>query len=91
METNATKLDPTAPVERLLYPLTEVRKMLGGLSHSGLYNLFASGAIRVTKIGRRSYVTAEEIRAYVDRISGHGPDEEGTPARDGEGHREAAA
>lgn len=91
METNATNPDPTAHVERLLYPLPEVRKMLGDLSHSGLYKLFGSGAIRVTKIGRRSYVTAEEIRAYVDRISGQVPDDEGTPARGGAGHREAAA
>ena len=91
METNATNPDPTAPVERLLYPLPEVRKMLGDLSHSGLYKLFGSGAIRVTKIGRRSYVTAEEIRTYVARISGQAPDEESRPARADEAHREAAA
>lgn len=64
METNES-----IPAERLIYPLPEARVKLGGISHSGLYNLVANGAIRITKIGRRSYITADELDAFVSRIS----------------------
>jgi hypothetical protein len=35
--------------------------MLGGISHSGFYALAARGAIRITKIGARSFVHRDEI------------------------------
>ena len=72
METN-----DSIPAERLIYPLPEARAKLGGISHSGFYNLVADGAIRLTKIGRRSYVTADELDAFVSRVSGKAPDIDG--------------
>ena len=59
--------DPTP--NRLLYPLPEAREKLGGISHSNFYNLVADGAIRLTKIGRRSFVSADELEAFVARCT----------------------
>ncbi len=55
--------------DRLLYPIPEAREKLGGISHSGFYKLVAEGAIRLTKIGRRSFVSDDELRAVAARGS----------------------
>ena len=67
----------TSPAERLIYPLPEARAKLGGISHSGLYNLVADGSIRLPKIGRRSYVTADELEAFVIRMEARAADIQG--------------
>jgi hypothetical protein len=54
---------------RLLYPLPEARKILGGIGHSTLYELFKADELTKVSIGRRSFVTSESLRAYVDRLS----------------------
>lgn len=49
------------PPERRLYPVTEARQLLGGMSHGLFYDQVNKNRIRLTKIGRRSFVSAEEI------------------------------
>ncbi len=50
---------------RLLYPIREARALLGDISHSGFYQFVGQGLIRITKIGRRSFVTHDELLAVV--------------------------
>ena len=77
METENTTPDPTTIPERLLYPVPEARALLGGLSHSGFYQLVKAGTIRLTKIGRRSFVEHDELGAIVTRLSAQGADKQG--------------
>lgn len=53
-----------------LYTVPEARDVLGNLSHSKFYGLVRTGALALTKIGRRSYVTAQEIDRFVRDLSG---------------------
>ena len=54
----------------LLFSVPEARKQLGGISHSGFYVLVKRGLIRLTKIGRRSFVSRDELLAVVAAL-GH--------------------
>jgi hypothetical protein len=56
------------PPERMLYPISEVRQKLGGISPTTFYQLVADEQIAVVKIGRRSFVTAADLDAYVGRL-----------------------
>ncbi len=49
----------------LLFSVPEARQKLGGISHSGFYVLVKRGLIRLTKIGRRSFVTHPELLRVV--------------------------
>ena len=49
----------------LLFSVPEARKQLGGISHSGFYVLVRRGLIRLTKIGRRTFVTHPELLRVV--------------------------
>ena len=55
-----------------LWTVKGARKQIGGaddpISHSGFYNLVGKGLIRLTKIGRRSYITDEELRSLPERL-----------------------
>ncbi len=62
-----TETNDTIP-DRLLYPVPEAREKLGGISHSFFYDLVAQGVIRLTKIGKRSFVTGDELDAVVARM-----------------------
>jgi hypothetical protein len=42
---------------------------LGGIGRTMLYDLMAAGELEQVKIGRRGFVTAKSIAAYVDRLS----------------------
>lgn len=55
---------------RLLYPIPEVLAALGGISRSQLYALLAAGEIPTVKLGRRTFVTAQALDAYVARLEG---------------------
>ncbi len=48
---------------RLLYPIPEARALLGNISHSGFYKFVNQGLIKITKVGRRSFVTHDELLA----------------------------
>lgn len=50
------------PIKRALYPIPEAREQLGGISNTAFYELVKQGRIQLTKLGRRSFVAAEEIQ-----------------------------
>jgi len=55
---------------RNLFPVGETRAKLGDISHTTFYELKKSGRIRTVKIGRRTFVTAEEIDRFVASLTG---------------------
>ena len=52
----------TASISRALYPIKEAREQLGGISHTTFYALVGKDQIHLVKLGRRSFVAADEIR-----------------------------
>jgi excisionase family DNA binding protein len=52
---------------RHLMPVTEARHQLGGISNSTFYALVKEGELSVVKIGRRSFVQAEELDEFIRR------------------------
>ena len=52
---------------RHLMPVTEARYQLGGISQTTFYALVKEGELSVVKIGRRSFVQAEELDDFVRR------------------------
>jgi excisionase family DNA binding protein len=64
--------DPPKPVDepppaRVLYPLKEIQQMLG-LSRTTVYQLLSDGQLPSVTIGRRRFVTAGALNAYVEGI-----------------------
>ena len=57
--------------QRILHPIPEARHLLGGISHSMFYKLVGKGLIHLTKMGRRSFVSDDEIHRVPVRISSH--------------------
>jgi tRNA G10 N-methylase Trm11 len=55
---------------KLLVPIPEAQIMLGDISRSHLYGLIERKEIQKVNVGRRSFVTAESITAYVARLAG---------------------
>ena len=51
---------------KLMYNLREAAELLGNMSRTVLYLEIRDGAIRPTKIGRRTYITRAELERYVD-------------------------
>jgi hypothetical protein len=56
--------------KRLLLPYHEARAALGGIGRTTLWQLIASGQLVKVNIGRRGFITAESIAAYVNSLSG---------------------
>jgi excisionase family DNA binding protein len=56
------------PSERMLFPLKEVQQRLG-IGRSTVYQLLGNGQLRSVKIGRRRFVSAAALEAYVDGLS----------------------
>lgn len=57
------------PEARLLVPIPETRRILGGLGLTTTYELFKRGDLVKVNIGRRSFVTKRSLDAYVDRLT----------------------
>jgi predicted DNA-binding transcriptional regulator AlpA len=55
--------------ERLLVSIPTVCSQLGGISRTTVYDLVNRGELVKTNIGRRGFITAESLAAYVDRLS----------------------
>jgi hypothetical protein len=55
--------------DRLLIPYDEVRHKLGDIGRTTLYELFERNELVRVNIGRRGFVTAKSLAAYVDRLS----------------------
>lgn len=52
---------------RHLMPVKEAREQLGGISPTTFYALVKEGELSLVKIGRRSFVQAEELDDFVRR------------------------
>lgn len=54
---------------QLLHSVKDARKSLGGIGNSKFYELVKKREIRLVKMGRRSFVTDDELCGYVVRLS----------------------
>ena len=52
-----------------LIPVPGVQTELGGISRTTVYELVNRGELTKVSIGRRSFITAESLASYIDRIS----------------------
>ncbi len=59
-------------IDRDLYSVPETRHKLGGISQSKFYELVKEGHICISKIGKRSFVSANEIQRFVENLGGPG-------------------
>lgn len=60
-------MDPEST--RLLLPYDEARIALGGIGRTTLWELVNRSEIVRVNVGRRGFITAKSIAAYVDRLS----------------------
>ena len=54
-----------ADVTPLLHDIITMQKLLGGVSRSTIYELFASGQLKSVKLGNRRLVRHDEALRYV--------------------------
>jgi len=54
---------------RLLMPYAEVTRALGGIGRTTLFELINGGQLERVNIGRRGFITARSLAAYVDSLS----------------------
>jgi excisionase family DNA binding protein len=59
---------PSAGLPRLLVPINEALRMLGGVSRSKIYDEIAARNLATVRIGRRIFVRTEELERYVDSL-----------------------
>lgn len=62
------------------------RQRLGGISQATFYNQANSGELRVVKIGRRTFVSDDEIERFISKHEGRAVD----PPNNPRGRRSAA-
>jgi predicted DNA-binding transcriptional regulator AlpA len=55
--------------KRRLLSIPEARSELGGIGHTTIYELIERRELLKVNIGRRAFITAESLAAYVDRLS----------------------
>lgn len=55
--------------DRLLVPYDDAMHMLGGIGRTKFYELIEDREIEQVKIGRRGFITAKSLAAYVDSLS----------------------
>lgn len=56
------------PDDRLLVPIPDTCTRLGGICRTTVYDLINRGDLIKVNIGKRGFITAESITAYVDRL-----------------------
>lgn len=54
---------------QLLVPYNVARHQLGGIGRTTLYELVEHGELERVNIGRRGFITARSLAAYVNRLS----------------------
>ena len=54
--------------DRLLYPGGQARHLLGGIGTTTYHKLINEDQLERVHIGRRSFITAESLHAYVKRL-----------------------
>jgi predicted DNA-binding transcriptional regulator AlpA len=52
-------------MEALLVSVTETRPLLGGISRTTFYELIKAGYLKPVKIGRRTFLRIDSIRAFL--------------------------
>ena len=55
--------------DRLLLPYDDARIALGGIGRTTLWELVGRGELVRVNIGRRGFITAKSVAAYVDRLA----------------------
>jgi Helix-turn-helix domain len=60
----------TNPRPRLLVPIDDSCAALGNIGRTTLYELAKQKKLVKVNIGRRGFITAESLEAYVDRLAG---------------------
>lgn len=53
---------------RLLHPIPEAAQVLG-VSRTTIYELISAGALKPVKIGRRTFISQEELERYVRSLT----------------------
>jgi hypothetical protein len=53
---------------RLLLDYNDARAALGGIGRTMLWELVRAGELVKVSIGRRGFITAKSVAAYVDRL-----------------------
>lgn len=66
MDDNPT-IDPPSPPHSELYSIDRTTKVLGGVSERWVYQLIYDGEIASMKSGRRTFVVADSVDAYIAR------------------------
>lgn len=56
-------------VTRKLVPIEDSQEQLGGIARSTLYGLVNAGHLTKVNIGRRGFITADSIDAYVESLT----------------------
>jgi len=52
-------------MDRELYSIEQARVVLGGIARNTLYDLLRSGALASVPIGRRRFISARAIAAFI--------------------------
>ena len=52
-------------MEPFLVPVDETRRLLGGISRTTFYELLKAGYLEPVKIGRRTFIRTDNIRAFL--------------------------
>jgi hypothetical protein len=56
-------------MDRELYSIEQARALLGGIARNTLYDLLRSGALASVPIGRRRFISARAIAAFIATTS----------------------
>lgn len=56
---------PAAPPERLIYPVDETARLLGGITDRKLRSMVSAGELIPTRVGRRVFFSRSEIERYI--------------------------
>jgi len=56
-------------MDRELYSIEQARALLGGIARNTLYDLLRSGALASVPIGRRRFISARAIAAFIAESS----------------------
>jgi hypothetical protein len=59
----------SSETDRLLIPYDEALALLGGIGRTKFHEVIDNGEIVRVKIGRRGFITAKSLAAYVERLS----------------------
>lgn len=69
MPTGRADVAPTTPKPSRLYTLDEARERLGGVSRSKLYLEVDAGRLRLSRIGKRVFISDVELDRYLQSIA----------------------